>query len=116
MDAVPLHTVEPTHLLKLSRVGTSFSSGGYGLWEEDSAMLLAYQATTAICEQLVQDSAVFKYELACLLLSSLEGDSVTKDEIWETVTSMKDAVREDGQDAIESMWVITRNDENEGDT
>ena len=98
--------------MKLSRVGTSHGNGTYGLWRGKSAMKLAYDAVNAIMKNMMpeQHRPVFKYDLACLLLSSLEGDSLKGERLEEVIQEMKQDVHENGVEAIEQMYAIEEED------
>lgn len=99
--------------LKLSRVGHNMGNATYNLMTDTGALNLALRAVNAIADRLVGKSNApnFKYDLACLMLASLEGDSVNKDEIWEAVQDIDKNVHEEGMDWVRNLWTFKSNEE-----
>jgi len=68
--------VKPTKFrIKISNCGTDTLNGNYGLIEKESAMQLAFVINGIIIKDFVGKDNVnlFSYQLACILLDSLEG-------------------------------------------
>lgn len=87
----------------------------YNLMTDTGALNLALRAVNAIAERLVGKSNApnFKYDLACLMLASLEGDSVNKDEVWDAVQDIDKHVHEEGMDWVRGLWTF---EPDEGDS
>ncbi len=112
-EAEPMQNSENYFKIWLNQVGSSKRCAGYGLWKAKSAMKLAYDTVNVIAKQMVgeNNAAGFKYDLAIVLLSSLEGDSLQKDKIWEAVQQQKEDVHERGSEALEEMFAIVDEEE-----
>jgi hypothetical protein len=107
VEAEPLSPDNDYFKIHIRQAGSNKRSAGYRMMKSQSAMDLAFSTVNNISRDLVgQDAPVFKFELACLLLSSLEGDSVEKENIWEAVQEMNEDVHENGREEIENMWAI----------
>jgi len=109
----PLNGEDQHFKLHLNQVGHTSFTAGYGVWTEKSAMVLGYQAVNAMAENFVGDhKPQYKFDLAIHLLASLEGDSVSKDAIWEAVQEAK----EQGGEDMKQSFRIKEEDEEEGES
>lgn len=107
-EALPLDRDEDVFKIKLSDVGSNKASRGHRTLEDQSALRLAFRTTREMSEAFVGSEAApsFKFDLACLLLSELEGDKITGENIMERRDEFKDKAKEQGMDALDEEWSL----------
>lgn len=114
VEAEPMNHDSNHFQLKLSKCGSNKANASYGLMKDKSALSLAYQAVNNMSKDFVgrDDAPVFKFELALLLLSGIEGDDINKENIWEGRCDLRDKVHEKGfEEVVGNMWAIREDPE-----
>lgn len=122
-----IHDFEPENLsdrerkfqAKLVRTGSSVRNATTRMITGESALTVSFHAVNSMLKSMVgkEDAPNLKYDLACLLLASLEfDDPVTKEKIWETVQDIDDHVQEYGLEWVgENLWTLVDEEDNTGD-
>lgn len=116
VEAQQMNSDKDQFQIKVAECGSNKANASYSLIKDQSAMRLAHQVVQNISKDFVgkQQSPHFKFELAALILSGLEGDSMDKDEFWEFRNELREKVHEKGYDeVIGKMWAIVDEDENQ---
>jgi hypothetical protein len=115
-EAENLHDRPQRFQAKLVRTGSSMRNSTTRVMTGKSALTVGFDAVNAMVKAMVgkDDRPNLKYDLACLLLASLEGDDVSEDAIWNNVQHLDDHVKDDGWDWMEEhLWTVV--DEDDGD-
>jgi hypothetical protein len=114
VEAEPMNHDSDHFQLKLSKCGTNKANSSYRLMKDKSALGLAYRAVHNMSKDFVapDNTPPFRFELALLLLSGIEGDDINRENIWKGRCDLREKVHDKGlKEVVSEMWAIREDPE-----